>query len=106
MITKAGRKQLIAETKNWERVSGIIGRLLRRWPMLSDAAPLRFSWCRGCDANEEHEELDRVFLDAEPASHVAMANDYFVRSGHDARRGSACCATRHAWAAAAAAPWT
>jgi len=28
-ITKAGRKQLIAETKNWERVSGIIGRLLR-----------------------------------------------------------------------------
>jgi PadR family transcriptional regulator PadR len=28
-ITKAGRKQLIAETENWERVSGIIGRLLR-----------------------------------------------------------------------------
>ena len=28
-ITKAGRKQLIAETGNWERVSGTIGRLLR-----------------------------------------------------------------------------
>jgi PadR family transcriptional regulator, regulatory protein PadR len=28
-ITKAGRKQLIAETEKWERVSGIIGRLLR-----------------------------------------------------------------------------
>lgn len=27
-ISKAGRKQLAAETKNWERVSGIIGRLL------------------------------------------------------------------------------
>jgi transcriptional regulator len=28
-ITKAGRKQLIAEAANWERVSGVIGRLLR-----------------------------------------------------------------------------
>jgi PadR family transcriptional regulator, regulatory protein PadR len=28
-ITKGGRKQLIAEAKNWERVAGIIGRLLR-----------------------------------------------------------------------------
>jgi transcriptional regulator len=28
-ITRAGRRQLIAETKNWERISGIIGRLLR-----------------------------------------------------------------------------
>jgi PadR family transcriptional regulator, regulatory protein PadR len=28
-ISKAGRKQLIAETKNWERVSGVIGRLLQ-----------------------------------------------------------------------------
>lgn len=27
-ISKAGRKQLIAETENWERVSGVIGRLL------------------------------------------------------------------------------
>jgi transcriptional regulator len=27
-ITKAGRKQLAAETENWERVSGVIGRLL------------------------------------------------------------------------------
>jgi len=27
-ITKAGRKQLIAETQNWQRVSGVIGRLL------------------------------------------------------------------------------
>ena len=27
-ITKAGRKQLVAETENWERVSGVIGRLL------------------------------------------------------------------------------
>lgn len=27
-ISKAGRKQLAAETKNWERVSGVIGRLL------------------------------------------------------------------------------
>ena len=28
-ITKAGRKQLIAEAENWERVSGVIGRLLQ-----------------------------------------------------------------------------
>jgi transcriptional regulator len=28
-LTKAGRKQLLAETANWERVSGVIGRLLR-----------------------------------------------------------------------------
>lgn len=27
-ITKAGRKQLIAEAANWNRISGIIGRLL------------------------------------------------------------------------------
>src|SRR6266851_345594 len=27
-ITKAGRKQLNAEAENWERVSGVIGRLL------------------------------------------------------------------------------
>jgi transcriptional regulator len=27
-ISKGGRKQLIAETENWERVSGVIGRLL------------------------------------------------------------------------------
>ena len=27
-ITKAGRKQLAAEAENWERVSGVIGRLL------------------------------------------------------------------------------
>jgi PadR family transcriptional regulator, regulatory protein PadR len=28
-ITRAGRKQLAAETANWERVSGVIGRVLR-----------------------------------------------------------------------------
>jgi len=28
-ISKAGRKQLIAETENWERISGVIGRLLQ-----------------------------------------------------------------------------
>jgi PadR family transcriptional regulator PadR len=28
-ISKAGRKQLAAETANWERVSGVIGRLLQ-----------------------------------------------------------------------------
>ncbi len=28
-ITKAGRKQLAAETANWQRVAGVIGRLLR-----------------------------------------------------------------------------
>lgn len=28
-ITKAGRKQLAAETENWERISGVIGRVLR-----------------------------------------------------------------------------
>ena len=27
-ITNAGRKQLVAETENWERISGVIGRLL------------------------------------------------------------------------------
>ena len=28
-ITKAGRKQLQAEADNWERISGVMGRLLR-----------------------------------------------------------------------------
>ena len=28
-ITKAGRKQLAAEADNWQRLSGVIGRLLR-----------------------------------------------------------------------------
>jgi len=27
-ISSAGRRQLVAEAKNWERVSGVIGRLL------------------------------------------------------------------------------
>ena len=27
-ITRAGRKQLAAETENWERIAGVIGRLL------------------------------------------------------------------------------
>lgn len=27
-ITSSGRKQLLAETENWERVSGVIGRVL------------------------------------------------------------------------------
>ena len=31
-ISKAGRKQLAAETRNWERVSGVIGRVLRLAP--------------------------------------------------------------------------
>jgi PadR family transcriptional regulator, regulatory protein PadR len=28
-ITKAGRKQLIAETENWQRVAGVIGKVLQ-----------------------------------------------------------------------------
>ena len=28
-ITKAGGKQLVAETQNWERIAGVIGRLLQ-----------------------------------------------------------------------------
>ncbi|PYU09121.1 MAG: PadR family transcriptional regulator, partial [Acidobacteria bacterium] len=28
-ITKRGQKQLDLETKNWERISGVIGRVLR-----------------------------------------------------------------------------
>jgi len=31
-ITKAGRTQLQSETSNWERLSGVIGRLLRLSP--------------------------------------------------------------------------
>jgi PadR family transcriptional regulator, regulatory protein PadR len=31
-ITRAGRKQLAAEARNWERVSGVIGRLLQLSP--------------------------------------------------------------------------
>jgi transcriptional regulator len=31
-ISKSGRKQLIAETENWERVAGVIGRLLQLSP--------------------------------------------------------------------------
>ena len=28
-ITRSGRKQLASETKNWERISGVIGRVLQ-----------------------------------------------------------------------------
>jgi len=28
-ITRAGRKQLAAQTQNWERIAGVMGRLLR-----------------------------------------------------------------------------
>ena len=28
-ITRAGRKQLAAQTQNWERIAGVIGRMLR-----------------------------------------------------------------------------
>jgi len=28
-ISKSGRKQLLRETRNWERISGLIGRVLR-----------------------------------------------------------------------------
>jgi transcriptional regulator len=31
-ITKTGRKQLRTETQNWERISGVIGRLLQPSP--------------------------------------------------------------------------
>jgi PadR family transcriptional regulator, regulatory protein PadR len=31
-ITKAGRKQLASEARNWERVAGVIGRLLQLAP--------------------------------------------------------------------------
>jgi PadR family transcriptional regulator PadR len=31
-ITKSGRKQLIAETENWERVAGVIGKVLQLEP--------------------------------------------------------------------------
>ena len=31
-ITRSGRKQLIAETENWERVAGVIGRVLQLAP--------------------------------------------------------------------------
>jgi PadR family transcriptional regulator len=31
-LSKAGRKQLAAETRNWERVAGVIGRLLQLAP--------------------------------------------------------------------------
>ncbi len=29
-ITKAGRRQLVTETENWDRISGVMGRLLNR----------------------------------------------------------------------------
>lgn len=28
-ITKSGRRQLAAETENWERIAGVVGRLLK-----------------------------------------------------------------------------
>ena len=31
-LSRAGRKQLVTETRNWERVSGIIGKLLQLGP--------------------------------------------------------------------------
>jgi PadR family transcriptional regulator len=28
-LSKAGRRQLVAETRNWERIAGVIGRMLQ-----------------------------------------------------------------------------
>ena len=38
-ITKAGRAQLKAETENWERISGVIGRVLRPEGGPAEASP-------------------------------------------------------------------
>ena len=48
-ISKAGRKQLVAETENWERVAGVIGRLL----LLGDAEVTMFTALQaaGCAAS-------------------------------------------------------
>jgi transcriptional regulator len=40
-ITRAGRAQLKAETENWERISGVIGRVLRPDGGLPEAAPAK-----------------------------------------------------------------
>jgi transcriptional regulator len=40
-ITKAGRAQLKAETENWERVSGVIGRVLQPGIGLPGGAPAK-----------------------------------------------------------------
>lgn len=29
LVTKAGRKQLASETENWERIAGVVGRVLK-----------------------------------------------------------------------------
>jgi PadR family transcriptional regulator PadR len=40
-ITRAGRQQLKAETENWERISGVIGRVLGTGGGLPAAAPAK-----------------------------------------------------------------
>ena len=40
-ISKAGRKQLAAETRNWERVAGVIGRVLQLDGRSSHGAALK-----------------------------------------------------------------
>jgi DNA-binding PadR family transcriptional regulator len=40
-ITNAGRAQLKAETENWERISGVISRVLQPDSGLPDGAPAK-----------------------------------------------------------------
>ena len=42
-ITRAGRAQLKAETENWERISGVIGRVLRPQVGMPPEAPAKSS---------------------------------------------------------------
>jgi len=70
-ISKAGGKQLVAETQNWERVAGIIGRVLQLGTAGVRDAGYPQKQCARIRALFRTSDLDRDF-EEELQSHVAM----------------------------------
>ena len=76
-ITRQGRKQLAVETENWERISGVIGRVLRL-----EAEIAMTSWIfrlvsrvRGLFGQKE---ADSEF-DLETQTHLQLLTEQFIR---------------------------
>ena len=86
-ISKAGRKQLAAEARNWERVSGVIGTVAaaRREEGMMMAALRRIG--ARVAAFFTGRALDRDF-EQELASHLAMQTDEQHPPRHDAGAGA------------------
>ena len=87
-ISKAGRKQLAAETENWERVSGVIGRLLLLDRGGDDDAD-RAAAAGGAAARVRRDATTSIATSTQELdSHLADADGRQHPPRHDARGGA------------------